>query len=407
MERENLPSFSECFQGFHKMSQLGESHIVAASPQQYQGTPQQQPYSATRGTPHVIMGQHHTPPSALLSPPHQVMGSVNVEGMTSMNLSPVRMTPKGQHTTNPIRSGSGGVSSDTKRLGAVAGSSYQHQSPNGNTIVSPTHQMGLLSSKKSPHGVSPTSRMHVSGDMPLPAAKGTQSANGVADFSFRAMEDSILTDEESASDPVATPPREIERDDAELGFGGSSSEAASGGAFGSPTFHRTGGSGSGGDGTPLHQRPPLHPNLSPILSPFHAAAEGHQHHQMVDPPIGVRRSWDEDSSTQGARGLPSGEKMSYPDIPRRARTLEEIAVKHLFPLFGEFLRSLPPKHLEALLLACDPQNQGPLFDDDGFRDTYLITKGLLYCVPSYVAFALCCSLKQKKDRHWLRQKNRT
>lgn len=31
-------------------------------------------------------------------------------------------------------------------------------------------------------------------------------------------------------------------------------------------------------------------------------------------------------------------------------TLEELAVKQLYPLFGEFLRTLPPQRLEELLL---------------------------------------------------------
>lgn len=364
MERDNLPSFADCFQGFHKLTHLGESHIVAASPQQYHHssprTQQGHQLQSARG---------NFTPAELRSP----------TGMGSMNLSPVRMTPKGQHTTN-AHSGPPAMHHLAINTPGTYGVNYQNSA---SPTSSPRPQFGLLSTRKSPHGLSPGA-VGASGDMPPPVATATaavrngggKAAAADTEFSFRTMEDSIMTDEESASDPVATPPREIERDDVEFGGGSSSEDAGGGGAFGTPGHHplrggESGGSrGSGGERTPLHQRPPLHPNLSPILSPH--GGDGAHPMMMGDAVAKGRHLWDAMSSDaagpEGGGGGPydghSPHRGTTSTSPRRARTLEEIAVKHLFPLFGEFLRCLPPKRLEALLLACDPQSQEPLFEGE-------------------------------------------
>lgn len=283
--RDNLPSFSECFAGFHRTDQLGEHHIAAASPQQ------QWSHNRVTGSPAASRGgSSYGGGSRVHTPSQQAMQS---GGAAAAALTPLHLTPR--------------RSPDNRR-------------------------------PDSPHAL---------------AAAQLQS-NADANFSYRTID--ALSDEESADDPVHVQPREIERDNSDE-WG-----TEEGGAFStekrSPPGTERSSDAYQEQQTPKNiRRPPLHPNVSPILSPQTKAFYDNR------PAVSPRRADSAGSPPPARENYISprrGEqRSSAAHVEDRAtgtrppRTLEELAIKHLFPLFGEFLRSLPAKHLEEFLLHGD------------------------------------------------------
>ena len=308
--RENLPSFDDCFAGFNdrlRLSQLGERHISAPSPQQWQ--------------------PHHAAPLNSLTPTSKILLMQRQQGLESADrLQQLSSVMAG---AGPSRHAGGGIS---------------QFSP---SVLAPAAAGGIGS--------------------------GNVDDRDPADFSYRTLpvsdRGSSDDDENNNGEAAGTPPRPIERSP------GHPSTASTPMISHRGDNHTTPGrSGGGGLDTPLNKKPPLHPNVSPIFSPSRAAGHREVVFDRVEYGNGsleglqaenVFRGSDDASVGNSERRRPGGNEGDHLNNPARSSaaassatrpptTLDEAIVSQLFPLFSQFLRSLPPQHIEQLLLSGSP-----------------------------------------------------
>lgn len=375
--RDNLPSFADCFDGFNKFDNIGEHHIAAMSPQQaWTAPPPTATWSGGGGGGHHSSSSHQSSSRQPSSSAHYNSSAMNTHGASlhrssSRSAAQLSSPPPSNHHVpissmfSPIQrgstpnrqSGTGGASTPHSKgsvgFGAIAADSPGRSLPQSHDIPQPNHEQ----------------------------------------FSYRTLD--LSEDDEAASDAIGTPPRAIERAEDDEGNHGSpvtqqhqqyyhQHPTNDGTPTGRHEYHE-GNPIAAGLSTP-NNRPPLHPAaLSPIVagSPIF---EGGRVYRGTTPPQEEPRHTPPSvylQSPHSERTPPPpshrGEHLSSADHrqhhhdaaaartvnptlltpPRRARSFEELAAKHLFPLFGAFLRSLPPKQLENFLVHDDA-----IFDDD-------------------------------------------
>lgn len=238
--------------------------------------------------------------------------------------------------------------------------------------------------------------LHDTGDGQRAAAGGGGDGGDPNDFSFRTLpvSDHGSSDDEAAARPTGagggTPPRPIERSPAGLRSSTSSTPMTGHHHQQQQLQHM---SPSAMD-TPLHQRPPLHPNVSPIYSPSRGGAQApsskqphgdFQHYQLLDgyadEPFCLPRDHHpfhhhhhhlpQQQQQHGAGGSAGsagstsrGVAAHHPPsasataAARPIASLDEAVLNAVFPLFAQFLRTMAPQQLEALLVAADPNGGG-------------------------------------------------
>ncbi len=278
--RDNLPSFDDCFAGFNdrlRLSQLGERHIAAPSPQQWH--PSIRHHSPVRG-----------PPTTQTVSASHVAGSTDLRGLQSEELPPT---------------------SGLRPLWCASPSIVAH-------------------------------------------GGGPDLEKDPAEFSYRTLpvSDQDSSDDETAAAgggraPAGTPPRPIERSPGHPSTLSTPNMNHRDHPLPSPSL-------IGGMDTPLSKRPPLHPNVSPIYSPSRAAGRAANSAGGLEFAQGRLFGAYHDSEPRVPGSAPSSAAPLSSGAPqsstaRPIASLDEAVVNGLFPLFAQFLRSLPSQQLERVL----------------------------------------------------------
>jgi hypothetical protein len=364
--RDNLPSFAECFDGFNKFDNIGEHNIAAMSPQQaWTAPPPSAIWSGGGGGHHSLSSQQGRLPSssAYHSSTNRTPGGSSIYQRSS---SPAHLSPPPASHHVPIAS----MFSPIQRA-------TPHRQPSGTSTPHSKGTMPLVSAAADSPGRS------LPQSLDAPQSRGEPQEQ----FSYRTLD--LSEDDEAASDEIGTPPRVIEREveeedhdspmtlqqqqnhhhgrnDGTPGRGDYDANPTAGlstpnnrpplhpaalspiVAAGSPIYE-----GKGYRGTPPHEEPRNTPPGAHLFSPHSERASPYQGEHLNQP-------YSHQSSSERHRRNQAAPVINPTLLtpPRRARSFEELAAKHLYPLFGAFLRSLPPKQLEHFLVHDDAIFEG-------------------------------------------------